>query len=84
MRVPGERVKATRLIRGGRFVVAVEGELVIPPDDPSEPCYESETVQLVREVAERAESGDTAWLQQHGQVYELISSGRGSVSAQPS
>ena len=75
MRIPGERVKATRLVLGGRFVVAVEGEMVIPPDDPSEPCYESETVELVREVAERAERGDTTWLAQHGQVYELIGSG---------
>jgi hypothetical protein len=82
MRIPGERVKATRLVRGGRYVVAVEVEMVIPPDDPSEPCYESETVELVREVAERAERGDTTWLAQHGQVYELIGSGRSSASAQ--
>ena len=75
MRIPGERVKATRLVRGGRYVVAVEVEMVIPPDDPSEPCYESETVQLVREIAEHAGRGDTAWLEQHGQVYELIGSG---------
>ena len=51
--------------------------MVIPPDDPSEPCYESETVQLVREVTEHAERGDTAWLEQRGQVYELIGSARG-------
>ena len=75
MRIPGARVKATRLVRGGRFVVAVEVEMVIPPDDPSEPCYESETVQLVRELAEHAERGDTAWLERHGQVYELIRPG---------
>jgi hypothetical protein len=73
MRIPGERVKTTRLVRGGRYIVAVEVEMVIPPDDPSEPCYEPETVQLVREIAER---GDTTWLEQHGQVYELIGSGQ--------
>ena len=56
--------------------MAVEVEMVIPPDDPSEPCYESETVQLVREIAEHAEQGDAAWLGRHGQVYELIGSGR--------
>jgi hypothetical protein len=60
--------------------VAVEVEMVIPPDDPTEPCYEAETVQLLREVAERAERGDMVWLQQHGQVYELI----GSAPACPS
>jgi len=82
MRIPGERVKATRLIRGGRYVVAVEVEMVIPPDDPSEPCYESETVQLVREIAEHASRGDTGWLEQHGQVYELIGAGQRPAQAQ--
>ncbi|HUY87909.1 MAG TPA: hypothetical protein VMV10_04160 [Pirellulales bacterium] len=46
--------------------------MVIPPDDPSEPCYESETVQLLREVKERAERGDVAWLTQKGKVYAAI------------
>ena len=81
MRIPGERIKTTRLVRGGRFVVAIEVEMVIPPDDPSEPCYESETVQLVREVAEHAAQGDAAWLKQHGQVYELIGSDSGLAPA---
>jgi len=36
----------------------VEVEAVIPPDDLSEPCYEAETVQLIREVQERAQRGD--------------------------
>jgi hypothetical protein len=80
MRIPGERVKTTRLVRGGRFVVAVDVEMVIPPDDPSEPCYEAETVELVRAIAEHAERGDASWLQQHGLVYELIGSGRESAS----
>ena len=55
MRIPGERVKRTRLIQSEKYVVAVEVEMVIPEDDPSELCYESETVQLLREVRERAE-----------------------------
>jgi len=49
MRIPGERVKRTRLIQTEKYVIAVEVELVIPVDDQSEPCYESETVQLLRE-----------------------------------
>lgn len=81
MRIPGERITTTRLVRGGRYVVAVELEMVIPPDDPSEPCYESETVELVREIARRAESGDEAWLLQHGQVYELIHQEPASASS---
>ncbi len=43
MRIPGERIKRTRLIQTEKYVIAVEVEMVIPVDDPSEPCYESET-----------------------------------------
>ena len=75
MRIQGKRLKRTRLVHGGRFVVAVEVEMVIPPDDPSEPCYEAETVQLVRDVAEHAASGDREWIGRHGTVYELVTSG---------
>jgi hypothetical protein len=74
MRIAGERIKKTRLIQTDKFVVAVDVELVIPPDDPSEPCYESETVQFLREVKERAEQGDLAWLTQNGKVYAAIAS----------
>jgi hypothetical protein len=72
MRVAGERVQRIRFIQTDRYVVAVAVEMVIPADDPSEPCYESETVQLLREVKERAERGDLAWLQQHGKVYAAV------------
>ena len=51
---------------------AVEVEMVIPVDDPSEPCYESETVQFLREVKQRTERGDLAWLKQHGKVYAAV------------
>ena len=67
----GKRVPLTRLVRGGRFIVAVNVEGVIPPDDPSEPCLEAETVTLLKDVAEHAERGDRRWLAQHGKVYEL-------------
>jgi hypothetical protein len=72
MRIEGRRVKRTRLIHTDRFVVAVDVEMVIPNDDPSEPCYESETVQLLRQVRERAEAGDVDWLRKHGKVYEAV------------
>ncbi len=72
MRIPGERVKRTRLIQSGRFVVAVDVEMVIPKDDPSEPCYESETIQLLRDVKERADQGDVAWLTKNGKVYTAL------------
>ncbi|MEX2027390.1 MAG: hypothetical protein WEH44_08815 [Pirellulaceae bacterium] len=72
MRIDGRRIKRTRLIQGGDYVVAVEVELVIPKDDPAEPCYESETVKLLREVKERAARGDVTWLKQHGKVYAAV------------
>jgi hypothetical protein len=72
MRIPGKRVKRVRLVHTDRYVVAVEVEMVIPIDDPSEPCYEAETVQLLREVEEHARRGDVEWLRQHGKVYEAV------------
>jgi hypothetical protein len=74
MRIKGKRVKRTRLIRKGRYVVAVEVEMVIPPDDPTEPCYESDTVELLRQVEAQARRGDVAWLRTVGTVYELVES----------
>ena len=50
-------------------MVAVEVELVVPTDDQSEPCYEAETVQFLREIKEHAERGDVAWLTKNGKVY---------------
>lgn len=72
MKLPGKRVKRTRLVRTDRFVVAVEVEAVIPDADPSEPVYEPAVVELLREVEARAKAGDTRWLRQHGKVYAAV------------
>lgn len=72
MRIPGERIKRTRLIQTEKFVVAVEVEMVIPVDDPSEPCYESETVQLLHDIKDHAERGDVEWLAEKGKVYTAM------------
>ncbi len=69
MRVAGERVKRTRYVETDRYVVAVEVEAVIPVDDPSEACYEAETVELLKQVREHAERGDEQWLRRHGKVF---------------
>jgi len=74
MRILGQRIKRTRLIQSDRYVVAVEVEMVVPVDDPSEPCCEAETVNLLREVKERADAGDVSWLRQRGRVYEAVGS----------
>jgi hypothetical protein len=72
MRIPGKRVMRTRLVRTDKYVVAVEVEAVVPDDDPSEPCFEAETVQLLREVEAHAKQGDLDWLRQHGRVYQAV------------
>lgn len=72
MRIPGQRIKRTRLIQTEKYVVAVDVEMVVPVDDPSEPCYEAETVQLLREVKEHAERGDVSWLVKTGKVYTAL------------
>ncbi len=72
MRIAGARIKRTRLIQTERYVVAVEVEMVIPPDDPSEPCYEAEAVKFLREVKDRAERNDLSWLTAHGKVYAAV------------
>ena len=53
-------------------IVAVDAEMVIPPSDPSKPCLEPETVELLRDIHQHAEAGDIAWLQERGKVYQLI------------
>lgn len=72
MRIPRRRIKRTRLIQTDKFVIAVEVEMVVPADDPSEPCYESETIQLLRAIKEHAEREDVAWLTQKGKVYAAV------------
>ena len=69
MKIRGKRVRRIRLVRTPKFVVAVEVEAVFPEDDPSEACFESETVRMLREVQKHAERGDLRWLQKHGRVY---------------
>jgi hypothetical protein len=72
MKISGKRLKRTRFIQSAKYVVAVEVEIVIPADDPSEPCYEAETVNFLKEVKEHVEQGDVAWLTQHGKVYAAL------------
>lgn len=72
MRISGQRIRRTRLIQTESYVVAVEVELVIPEDDPSEPCYEAETAEFLREVKEHAKRGDVAWLRSRGKVYAAV------------
>lgn len=72
MRLEGKRVRRTRWVHGRRCVVKVEVEAVVPVDDPSEPCFESETVEFLRLVHEKADAGDVDWLKTVGEVYARV------------
>lgn len=72
MRIPEKRLKRTRFIQTEKYVVAVEVEMVTPVDDLSEPCYEPETVQLLKAIKEHAARGDVSWLTQKGKVYAAV------------
>lgn len=72
MQLPGKRVRRTRLVRTDRFVVAINVEAVVPDAEPSEPCFEPEVVELLRQVESHAKNGDVEWLKQHGKVYAAV------------
>jgi hypothetical protein len=69
MRIDGERVTRKNFIQTDKYVVVIQTEMVISPDDPDQPVYETETLEFLHEVRQRAERGDVAWLEQHGKVY---------------
>jgi hypothetical protein len=72
MQLPGKRVRRTRWVRTERYVIAVEVDAVIPDADPTEPCYEPEVVELLRQIEARAKAGDVEWLKGHGKVYAAL------------
>ncbi|MGD1278600.1 MAG: hypothetical protein ABR964_15410 [Tepidisphaeraceae bacterium] len=72
MQLTGKRVRRTRLVRTDKLVVAVEVEAVIPDADPSEPCFEAHTVELLRQIELHAKNGDIDWLKLHGKVYTAV------------
>jgi hypothetical protein len=59
-------------LHAARAKLLADAEMVIPPSDPSEPCLEPETVELLRDIQQHAEAGDITWLQARGKVYQLI------------
>ena len=71
------RVKRTRLIQTDRYVVAVEVELVVPPDDPSEPSYEAETVRS----SARSANAQRAATRSGWSARQALRRGRGDVRA---
>lgn len=72
MKIEGKRLKRTRLVHTDRYVVAVDVEMVVPDEDPSEPCFEAETIAYLRQIEERAKAGEVDWLKTQGRVYESL------------
>jgi hypothetical protein len=72
MRLEGKRVRRTRWVKTDRYVIAVDVEAVIPDSDASEPAYEPETVEFLRQVELHAHKDDLPWLQRHGKVYAAV------------
>lgn len=72
MPIPGQRVKRTRFVHTDRFIVAVEVEAVIPDADPSEACFEPQTVKFLRDVEQHAQRADLPWLMNVGRVYQRV------------
>jgi hypothetical protein len=72
MRIEGKRLKRTRFVHTDRYVVAVDVEMVVPDDDPSEPCYEAETIAYLKQIEERAKAGEVDWLKTQGRVYKSL------------
>lgn len=69
MKVPGRRIKIDQWIHSGPCVVRVAVEAVIPDEDPSEPCFEAETVRWLDQLQQLADAGQVDELARHGDVY---------------
>jgi len=72
MNIPGKRVRRTRLVRTDKYIIEVEVDAIIPDADPSEPCFEPEVVEFLRNVEDHAKRGDVEWLRRHGKVYAAM------------
>jgi hypothetical protein len=69
MAIRGKRTKIERWIHAARCVVRVEVDAIIPDGDPSEPCLEPETIQLLDEIQSKADRGLVNELAKIGDVY---------------
>ena len=72
MEIEGKRIKQTHWVHGRACVVRLEVDAVIPVDDPSEPCFEPETIRFLKMVREKADAGEVGWLKTIGEVYKKV------------
>lgn len=55
-----------KLVHTEKYIVAVETNWIYPEDDRNEPCMTAESVNLLKEVEERANNDDYYWLKKSG------------------
>ena len=68
-RLPGRRVQVSRWVFGDRYIVQVDVEAVIDPEEPAEPCLEPATLRYLDEVQDWLDRGDTAKLRAAGVLF---------------
>ena len=69
MKIPGKRIKVIRWIEGNLCALRAEVDAVIPDAEPSEPCFELESIRLLDHLQELADAGKIEELEKHGTVY---------------
>jgi hypothetical protein len=69
MSITGKRVQVVEWIYSGSCAVRVELPAIVPDEDPTEPCFEPETVRLLDRMQRWADGGDVDKLAKFGQVY---------------
>lgn len=68
-RLPGRRETRHRWLHSRGLAGLIEYQVVIPDEDPSEPCLESDTIRRLVEIARPADAGDVAYLRTIGLIF---------------
>jgi hypothetical protein len=71
--LPSSRIeKSVEWISAGDLAVAVDVELVYPPDTPHEPSYRPETIRKLEHLRRCLVQGQINELEQAGRVYRRV------------
>ncbi len=64
--------RTTQWCQGSSYAVAVDVEVIFPPDDPAVPCLKPETIRFLEHLSESAAAGDVETLRKAGTVFRRI------------
>lgn len=73
MELTGERITTTKWIEGDTFALRVRVEAIIPIEDPTEHCYEPQTLRHLSHLQELANAGDIETLSNYGDIFVIKS-----------